>query len=151
MSHHDDVHWMGEAITLAHRCPLTDHAYAVGAIIVGSDGTELARGYSRDTDPHVHAEESALAKLPADHPDLATATLYSTLEPCSQRRSRPRTCTQLILDTGISRVVYAWREPPLLADCHGHEQLAEAGVTVIELTELADQARRPNRHLFDNP
>lgn len=32
------------------------------------------------TTPHVHAEESALGKLPAGDPRLASATIYSTRE-----------------------------------------------------------------------
>jgi diaminohydroxyphosphoribosylaminopyrimidine deaminase / 5-amino-6-(5-phosphoribosylamino)uracil reductase len=116
----DDRRWMELAIDLAHQCPSSEGAYSVGAVIVDSDGNELARGYSREDDPHVHAEESALGKLAADEPRLAGATIYSTLEPCSQRKSRALTCTQLILATGIRRVVIAWLEPALfVADCQG--------------------------------
>jgi diaminohydroxyphosphoribosylaminopyrimidine deaminase / 5-amino-6-(5-phosphoribosylamino)uracil reductase len=44
--------------------------------------------------------------------------MYSTLEPCSQRKSRPRTCAQLILAAGIGRVVIVCLEPSLfVADC----------------------------------
>ena len=144
----DDRKWMELAIDLAHQCPSAEGAYSVGAVIVDSDGNELARGYSRENDPHVHAEESALGKLPADDPRLAGATIYSTLEPCSMRKSRPRTCTELILGTGISRVVIAWLEPALfVADCQGRELLEAAGVTVTEIPDLADRAREPNRHL----
>lgn len=144
----DDRKWMELAIDLAHQCPPAEGAYSVGAVIVDSDGNELARGYSRENDPHVHAEESALGKLPADDPRLAGATIYSTLEPCSMRKSRPRTCTELILGTGISRVVIAWLEPALfVADCQGRELLEAAGVTVTEIPDLADRAREPNRHL----
>ena len=82
----DDRKWMELAIGLAHQCPPAEGAYSVGAVIVDSDGNELARGYSRENDPHVHAEESALGKLPADDPRLAGATIYSTLEPCSMRK-----------------------------------------------------------------
>ncbi|MFF1493179.1 dCMP deaminase [Streptomyces sp. NPDC058304] len=115
----------------------------------GADGEELAHGYSRETDAHVHAEESALAKLPADDPRLVGATIYSTLEPCSERRSRPFTCTQLILRSPVRRVVIAWREPSLLvADCVGVEVLGEAGVEVLELPDLADAARTVNAHLL---
>ena len=64
------------------------------------------------------------------------------------RKSRPRTCTQLILAAGIRRVVTAWREPSLfVADARGSELLAAAGVTVVELPEFADRAMEPNRHL----
>lgn len=140
-----------EAIELSRRCPPSETAYSVGAIVVAGDGTKLADGYSRDTDPHVHAEESALAALaalPPSRTDLTDATIYSSLEPCSMRRSRPRTCTQLILEAGIGRVVFALREPPLLADCHGAELLREAGVEVVEISDMAQLVRAVNAHLL---
>lgn len=144
----DDHMWMNRAIELSRQCPPATGAYSVGAVIVDEHGHELACGYSRETDAHVHAEEAALGKLAPGDPRLAAATIYSTLEPCSQRRSRPRTCTQLILDARIHRVVIAWREPSLfVADCQGFELLTAAGVTVVELTELAQQARAANAHL----
>ncbi|MCK9893984.1 deaminase [Frankia sp. AgB32] len=148
MSQPDDHRWMTRAIELAHRCPPATGAYSVGAVIVGADGEEIAFGFSREVDGSVHAEESALAKLAPDDPRLSTATLYSTLEPCSQRGSRPRPCAQLILAAKIPRVVIAWREPSLfVADCQGCELLTAAGVTVVELSDLADQARAMNAHL----
>jgi tRNA(Arg) A34 adenosine deaminase TadA len=58
-----DRYWMGVACDIAKLCPHTEIAYAVGAVIVGEDGQEIARGYSRETGPHVHAEESALRKI----------------------------------------------------------------------------------------
>ncbi|WP_327284886.1 deaminase [Streptomyces sp. NBC_01205] len=149
MTHADDVTWMERAIELSRKCPPAEGAFSVGAIIVGADGEELAHGYSRETDGHVHAEESALAKLPMDDPRLSGATIYSTLEPCSERKSRPLTCTQLILRSPIRRVVIAWREPSLLvADCVGVETLREAGAEVLELLDLADMARAVNTHLL---
>lgn len=147
-----DYEWMRLAIELAHQCPPSPGAFSVGAVIVDQHGAELSRGYSRETDSHVHAEESALAKLASDDPRLKTATLYSTLEPCSQRKSRPRTCTQLILTAGIPRVIMAWREPSLfVADCQGYELLADAGVAVVEVSELAAEAQAPNSHLSRGP
>lgn len=143
-----DRQWMRLAIDLAHLCPPSEGAYSVGAVIVDEDGHEISRGYSRETDPHVHAEESALAKLPTGDPRLPRATIYSTLEPCSKRKSRPLPCAQLILNAGIPRVVIAWREPSLfVADCQGYELLTAAGVTGVELPDLADAAMAPNRHL----
>src|SRR6266567_7378985 len=143
-----DRKWMQLAIELARQCPPKESAYSVGAVIVDAQGQEISRGYSRESDMSIHAEEAALAKLSNDDPRLRHATIYSTLEPCSQRKSRPRTCTQLILDAGIPRVVIAWREPSLfVADCQGVEMLKEAGVTVAEIPELGERAREPNRHL----
>ena len=45
----------------------------------------------------------------------------------------------------------AWREPLLFVDCHGAEELAAAGVTVLEIPELAERAREPNAHLLPAP
>jgi diaminohydroxyphosphoribosylaminopyrimidine deaminase/5-amino-6-(5-phosphoribosylamino)uracil reductase len=147
-----DYEWMRVAIGLAYQCPPSPGAFSVGAVIVDQNGEEISRGYSRETDSHVHAEESALAKLTREDPRLRTATIYSTLEPCSQRKSRPRTCTQLILAAGIPRVVIAWREPGLfVADCQGYELLADAGVAVVEIPELAQEAQAPNTHLSLGP
>lgn len=144
----DDHRWMDVAIGLAHRCPPSPSAFSVGAVIVDERGAELARGHSRESDPHDHAEEAALARLGDTGAGLAGATLYTTLEPCSQRRSRPQTCTRLILASGIGRVVIAWREPGLfVADCQGVELLRAAGVRVLELPELAARARAMNGHL----
>ncbi|WP_432932729.1 deaminase [Microbispora sp. CA-135349] len=137
-----DRQWLMAAIELARKCPPSTTAFSVGAIVVDGEGREVSRGYSRETDPHVHAEEAALAKLNMmDGPDLTGATIYSTLEPCSERRSRPRTCTQLIIEAGIPRVVIAWREPSLfVADCQGVELLAGNGIEVLEVLDLAAAA-----------
>src|SRR5262249_20886482 len=147
-----DYEWMRVAIDLAHLCPPSPGAFSVGAVIVDQNGDEISRGYSRETDSHVHAEESALAKLSSGDPRLKASTIYSTLEPCSQRKSRPRTCTQLILEAKIPRVVIAWREPSLfVADCQGYELLANAGVEMVEIPDLADEAQAPNTHLSFGP
>jgi diaminohydroxyphosphoribosylaminopyrimidine deaminase / 5-amino-6-(5-phosphoribosylamino)uracil reductase len=140
---------MRRAVSLAWQCQPSDSAFCVGAVVVAADGTELATGFSREGgDPVVHAEESALAKLAGD-PRLAGATIYSTLEPCSQRKSRPRTCTELIIAAGLARVVIAWLEPDLfVTDCQGQELLAQAGLAVDELPEFAADATAPNQHLF---
>jgi diaminohydroxyphosphoribosylaminopyrimidine deaminase / 5-amino-6-(5-phosphoribosylamino)uracil reductase len=137
------------AVSLAERCPPSDSAFSVGAVVVDAAGRELSRGFSREGgDPVVHAEESALGKLSPGDPRLAGGTIYSTLEPCSQRKSRPRTCTQLIIAAGLRRVVIAWREPALfVADAQGYELLSRAGLTLTELPEFAAEAIAPNRHL----
>jgi diaminohydroxyphosphoribosylaminopyrimidine deaminase/5-amino-6-(5-phosphoribosylamino)uracil reductase len=145
----EDERWMRAAVELAWQCPPSDTAFSVGAVIVDAAGAELSRGFSReDGDPVVHAEESAFGKLAPGEPRLAGATIYSTLEPCSHRRSRPRTCTELIIAAGLHRVVIAWREPALFVkDAQGYELLSLAGIAVTELPEFAADAVAPNRHL----
>lgn len=144
-----DRDWLALACELAALCPPSTTAFSVGAVIVAADGTELARGHSRENDPHDHAEEGALAKLPAKDARLATATIYSSLEPCAARASRPRPCAQLIRDAGLRRVVTAWREPDtFVPGAEGTELLEDSGVTVVELPEYANAAEAPNRHLL---
>jgi 5-amino-6-(5-phosphoribosylamino)uracil reductase len=139
-----DRGWLGEAIELSRRCPPSATAFAVGALVVAGDGTVLATGYSRESAPHDHAEETALAKLDPADARLAGATLYSSLEPCRFRASRPRPCAELIIEAGLRRVVIAWREPPVFAPGGGAALLAEAGITVVEIVDLAAQARAVN-------
>lgn len=144
-----DRHWLGLACELAVRCPPSRTAFSVGAVVVAADGTELARGHSREGgDPVVHAEEAALAKIDPADPRLATATVYSSLEPCARRASRPAPCARLILDAGVRRVVTAWHEPDtFVPGADGSGVLRDGGAAVVVLPEFAERAKAPNRHL----
>ncbi|MGH4022747.1 MAG: deaminase [Pseudonocardiaceae bacterium] len=142
----DRLH-LRRVIDLAESCPPSRTAFSVGALVVDTEGRVLATGYSRETDPHDHAEEAALAKLDVDDVRPRGATIYSSLEPCSMRASRPRSCTELIRHL-YPRIVFAWREPALFVDCEGAERLRIAGREVVELPDLAPLARRTNAHLL---
>lgn len=145
---HTDRDWLARAVELSRRCPPSQTAFSVGAVLVDASGAELAHGWSRERDPTEHAEEAALRKLDPRDPRLVGTTLYSSLEPCGKRKSRPRPCARLIIDAGIRRVVYALREPVLFVDGHGDEVLRAAGVAVVEIPELADEVREVNGHLL---
>ncbi len=112
----------------------------------------LTTGYSRELDPADHAEEVALAKIglpaPEAPPWLAGASLYSSLEPCAARASRPMPCADLIIASGIGRVVIAWREPPIFVPGGGAVRLRKAGVRVEVLPDLAGAAKAVNAHLL---
>jgi diaminohydroxyphosphoribosylaminopyrimidine deaminase / 5-amino-6-(5-phosphoribosylamino)uracil reductase len=143
------------AIELSRRAPPLVTAFSVGAVLVAADGSVLATGFSRELDPISHAEEAVLAKLglpgaagAVDSGRLAGATLYSSLEPCGVRASRPVPCADLIIASGIRRVVIAWLEPPILAPGGGAARLHAAGVRVDMLPELEPAARAVNEHLL---
>ncbi|MGW3938106.1 dihydrofolate reductase family protein [Streptomyces phaeochromogenes] len=143
-----DHRWLALACELAAECPPSRTAFSVGAVVVAADGTELARGYSRESDPVSHAEEAALVKIEPGDPRLPAATVYSSLEPCARRASRPAPCARLILDAGVRRVVTAWREPDtFVAGADGSGLLAAAGADVLVLPEYEADAKAPNRHL----
>jgi len=143
----EDEHWLGAAIDLSRLSPSSPARYAVGAVVVGRDGDLLATGYTAEGDDHIHAEEAALAKL-GPEVDLGGATIYSSLEPCTMRRSRPYPCTTLILNYGITRVVFGLREPEIFADCTGLETLRANGVEVLERSDLGRAVRLINAHLI---
>jgi pyrimidine deaminase RibD-like protein len=143
-----DRGWLCEAIALSRLCPPSATAFAVGAVVVAGNGSVLATGYSREGSPHDHAEEAALAKLDPADPRLAGATLYSSLEPCRFRASRPHPCAELVIEAGLRRVVIAWLEPPLFAPGGGAALLRAAGITVVEVPGLAAQARAVNAGLL---
>lgn len=167
-----DAYLLRLAVELSRSCPPADGAYSVGAIVTDAQGAVISTGYSRELlrglgDPDKnHAEEVALTKLArgrrplsqhSSDPRLTTMTarpgptkptLYTSLEPCSPRASRPLSCTDHILAAGIPRVVLALREPALLAVCDGADRLRAAGVEVVELPELAAQVRAVNAHLL---
>jgi diaminohydroxyphosphoribosylaminopyrimidine deaminase / 5-amino-6-(5-phosphoribosylamino)uracil reductase len=167
-----DIRWLREAIELSRRCPPSASAFSVGAVLVSAAGRAIATGYSRERDPKDHAEEVALDRAllalglsgptplqghtaeqaPRDRssdPLLTGATLYSSLEPCVARASRPRSCAELITEAGIGRVVIAWLEPPLFVAGGGGGVLRAAGVDVVEIPWLAELARSVNAHLFE--
>lgn len=143
-----DTHWLERAVELSRSCPPSTTAFSVGAVVVSAEGRVMGEGYSRRDDPHDHAEEVALRGIDPDTPELTGATMYTSLEPCSARASRPRSCSALILTTPIPRVVLAWREPALFVDCDGAERLTTAGRTVVERPDLADHVREVNAHLL---
>lgn len=141
----DDYQFMEYAIFEAQRCPPSKTAYSVGCVIV-REGIVLSRGYSREDEATVHAEESALEKLAGD---AQGATVYSTMEPCSTRASRSNPCAQLIIRSGARRVVYGCKEPPhFVADCKGVELLRDAGVEIVHLTGYAVRCLALNDHII---
>ena len=162
-----DLHWLHEAIKLSRYCPPSATAFSVGAVLVARDGGVLSTGFSREWDPADHAEEVALARLglpglgtpglgapwggvqvSAGGTNLEGATMYSSLEPCAARASRPTPCADLIIGSGIGRVVIAWREPPIFVPGGGAVRLRQAGLAVKVIPELAAAARAVNAHLL---
>jgi pyrimidine deaminase RibD-like protein len=143
-----DRELLRQAIDLAGHAPPSRGAYSVGCVI--ADGNRIvASGYSREFGEHTHAEQVAIEKAMGDRIALGTATLYTSMEPCSVRGSGLRPCAARILDVGIRRVVFAMREPSLFVEGHGAEVLALAGVDVIQIDDLASAAAAANAHLVN--
>ncbi|MEU6859126.1 deaminase [Glycomyces sp. NPDC046736] len=141
----DDEFWMARAVELAERCPPSETAFSVGAVVV-ANGRMVGEGWSRAEDPADHAEEVALRHA---GPAARGATAYSSMEPCGRRASRPAPCARLLAEAGVSRVVYALAEPQnFVAAPGGDAFLRENDVVVDVMPEFAAAAERPNAHLL---
>ena len=101
----------------------------VGAVVV-HEGRIIGEGYHRRCG-EAHAEVNAIASVrEQDRPLLKEATIYVSLEPCSHYGKTPP-CAELILKTGIPRVVVGCLDPFPAVSGRGVRMLQEAGVEVI--------------------
>lgn len=142
-----DCSYISRALHNNHQCDTATERYRVGAVIVTLDGKEYD-GYTGETDPLNHAEEEAILKAIADGADLKGATMYSTIEPCSTRKSKPDSCSDLIIRHGMARVVFALREPDRFVRCDSVRKLGDAGIEVTELPAFATEVIRLNSHIL---
>jgi diaminohydroxyphosphoribosylaminopyrimidine deaminase/5-amino-6-(5-phosphoribosylamino)uracil reductase len=97
----------------------------VGCVIV-ADGEIVGRG-STAPGGRPHAEALALSEAGAR---ARGATLYSSLEPCAHVSQRGPTCSSLIAEAGIARVVAAIEDPDLRTAGLGFRTLRKGGVHV---------------------
>lgn len=136
--HKIEIDLMQEALKVARQSMDKDR-FHVGALLVSSSCKILLSAFTGEIEGW-HAEEILLLRAKELGVQLDNYTLYSTLEPCSKRASRPLSCTQLIIESGIKSVVYAAREPADFVECKGHKLLENSGIKVTELNELSDES-----------
>jgi diaminohydroxyphosphoribosylaminopyrimidine deaminase/5-amino-6-(5-phosphoribosylamino)uracil reductase len=108
----------------------------VGAVITSATGEFISEGFHQGAD---HAEVIAI-KAAKEIP--AGSIIYVSLEPCNHHGKTPP-CVDAIIESGISKVIYAVSDPNPVAS-GGAERLKAAGIEVISgLNEI--QARYENR------
>lgn len=119
--------------------PLVGAVLVYGGKIIG-EGAHLKYG-------EAHAEVNAIAAVPdALRAYIPQATLYVSLEPCSHFGKTPP-CADLIIQSGIKKVVIANKDPFEAVNGSGIERLRQAGVEVIVGVEAAEGAVL-NRRFF---
>ena len=107
----EDEKWMQRALNLARKgIGTTSPNPPVGAIIV-KNGQVLGEGY-HERAGEAHAERRAIshAREQGYGDDLKGSVLYVTLEPCTSYGRTPP-CTEAILESGISKVLYGCVDP----------------------------------------
>ncbi len=116
---------MRRALELAERGLYSTHPNPrVGAVVVRDNEIVGEGWHERAGEPH--AEPLALR---AAGERTRGATVYVTLEPCNHFGRTPP-CVDILLATGVRRVVYAVGDPNPLVNGAGAKRLREAGVTV---------------------
>lgn len=138
----EEMEYMRLAIQLARKgCGWVNPNPMVGAVIV-KDGKIIGQGCHRKYGG-LHAERDALANCQTS---VAGATLYVTLEPCCHYGRTPP-CTDAIIKSGISRVVFGSSDPNPLAAGKGLAILRSYGIEVAE-NVLKDECDKLNGSFF---
>lgn len=125
-----DAAWLAAAARLATRGrPLSRPNPAVACLIV-KDGLVVGRGWTQPGG-RPHAEAMALAEAG----DAARGgTAYVTLEPCAHHSERGPTCSNLLVNADIARVVIGTEDPDVRTAGKGVAKLRDAGIA----TELVN-------------
>ena len=100
------------------------HPY-VGVVIV-KDGKILATGFRGESGKGDHGEYCALKKV--NEADVQGATVYTTLEPCSERNPPKKSCTERLIAAKVARVVSGSADKD--ESVYGHSTLVEAGIEI---------------------
>jgi pyrimidine deaminase RibD-like protein len=123
-----DEDFMRRAIELARtHLGRTGENPSVGCVIV-RDGAVIGEGVTGEGG-RPHAEELALQAVG----DAARgATAYVTLEPCAQRTAGGASCSELLVNAGVARVVIAASDSSVFAAGEGCQRLRNAGIVTYQ-------------------
>ena len=142
----EDRRYLQMAIDESRKCTPSTSSYCVGAVIVTTN-RKIFTGYTHETSPTHHAEQEAILKALAAGVELRGATIYSSMEPCSERKSEPESCSELIIRHEFRRVVFALYEPDCFVCCQGALNLRRHRIEVSVDDTLSDQVRTINAHI----
>ncbi|NOK32340.1 hypothetical protein HMI49_03880 [Corallococcus exercitus] len=124
-----DAHFMRLVLDEAKKCKSekSNTPKPKVAALVVRDGQEIGRAYRGELKPGDHAEFTLLeGKLSGVN--LAGATLYVTLEPCTSRNHPKVPCAFRVIERRIARVVIAALDPNRDILGQGILALQEAGI-----------------------
>lgn len=140
----NDIKFMRRCIQLA-QCGEAGAAPnpMVGAVVV-CDGRIIGEGYHRKCGGP-HAEVNAINNVKEKHL-LSRSTIYVSLEPCAHFGKTPP-CADLIIRSGIPRVVIGCADPFAKVNGLGIKKLRDAGCEVV-VGVLEEKCRELNRRFI---
>jgi pyrimidine deaminase RibD-like protein len=137
------------AVQLAHqsKSEADNRVHPMVGAIVERDGYILQTGFRGDLASGKHAEESALKKF-ARPSDAKDTTVYTTLEPCTERGAE--SCSSLLLRYGIRKMVYGMLDPNPDIRGRGEWRLEESHVQVAKFdADFVEKIRQQNVDFID--
>ncbi|MEP0203701.1 MAG: bifunctional diaminohydroxyphosphoribosylaminopyrimidine deaminase/5-amino-6-(5-phosphoribosylamino)uracil reductase RibD [Halioglobus sp.] len=131
-----DARMMARALQLARKAQYWAKPNPhVGCVLV-KNGHVIGEGFTQPAGGN-HAEIQALQ---AAQEDIAGATAYVTLEPCShQGKTGP--CADALISAGVSRVVVAMQDPNPQVAGQGLARLEASGIDVVQGVLEAEAAQ----------
>jgi diaminohydroxyphosphoribosylaminopyrimidine deaminase/5-amino-6-(5-phosphoribosylamino)uracil reductase len=137
-------HYLMMALAKARqRCGFCFPNPAVGAVIVHQG--ELVAEENHYSCGLPHAEQNAIEAFSQQGltPD-ETTILYVSLEPCNHWGKTPP-CTSAIIDSGIKKVIYAYKDPnPLVSEKDTAQLLQDKGIVCLQVkVEAIDKFYQP--------
>lgn len=126
---------------------------AVGAVAI-RDGELIAEASRGQNRPGEHAEFGIVSQLGERSGALEGATIYTTLEPCTQRSDNETPCATRLVDEGVARVFIGSYDPDPHVQRLGWARLRNAGIELCdfavalrdEIEELIEPFRRNYTH-----
>jgi pyrimidine deaminase RibD-like protein/NTP pyrophosphatase (non-canonical NTP hydrolase) len=144
----DERGFMLKAIDEARNSmPEDERPHPMVGVVVVKDNAEIAIAH-RGEAPGDHGEFTALEKKLSDE-TIAGATVYVTLEPCSERNPPKLPCAKRLVERRVRRVVIGMLDPNPKIQGYGLTILDEAGIeTALFPKDLADQVKELNREFI---
>ncbi|MGH9521414.1 MAG: hypothetical protein ACRD3E_02645 [Terriglobales bacterium] len=139
--------FMERAIQAARMCKGNPDDPLVGAVAV-LHGKEVGIAYRGQFEAGEHAEYTLLEKHLANLP-LVGATIYTTLEPCTNRNPGKIPCVDRLIERKVGRVVIGLLDPNSIIRGDGHLKLRKAGISVGKFpNELMSELEELNCHFI---
>ena len=122
----------------------------VGAVLADRDGEVLLTAYRGEQHAGQHAEFTLFSKAEERGLDVSGASLFVTLEPCTERGPGKTPCANRILKSGISHIYVGMLDPNPDICGHGVTLLQQGNLFVDHFpSELVRQLHGLNRHFVE--